>query len=89
MWELDPSTSEWTWWGGGSLTSAADGFWSDSQGNWWDFGGGADAIWEFNPASKEWALIDGSTNYRQAGVYGTLARPSHFNNPGSTSYPST
>ena len=89
LWEFNPSTSEWTWWGGGSLSSGADGFWSDSQGNWWDFDGGGDAIWEFNPANKIWALVDGSTDRFQPGVYGTLARPSRFNNPGNTYSPST
>jgi N-acetylneuraminic acid mutarotase len=78
--------------------------WTDKSGNFWLFGGsGYDAggdsgwlndLWEFNPSTKEWAWISGSStmncmNYAdgvylcgQLGVYGTLGTPSAGNVPG-------
>jgi N-acetylneuraminic acid mutarotase len=73
--------------------------WTDSSGNLWLFGGvGIDAngnsgflndLWKFNPATKEWAWMGGSsimtkTNnvWGQRGVYGTLGTPGTGNIPG-------
>ena len=67
--------------------------WTDSQGNFWLFGGnGFDAggnsiqylndLWEFNPSTLEWVWVSGSSTGDQPGVYGTLGTPAAGNNPG-------
>ena len=75
--------------------------WTDPSGNLWLFGGnGFDAnnaygylndLWEFNPATRTWAWISGSSTvptpspgdyYGQPGLYGTLGTPSAANVPG-------
>ncbi len=76
-------------WGGSS--------WVDHSGNVWILGGlGLDAngtygylndLWEFNPSTKEWAWMSGSSavpyaNDGQLGVYGTLGVPAAGNTPG-------
>jgi N-acetylneuraminic acid mutarotase len=77
----------------GARQSAAS--WSDNSGNFWLFGGqGSDAnngsygstlddLWEFNPSTKEWAWMGGSSTGGQPGVYGTLGTPATGNVPGS------
>lgn len=80
--------------------------WTDSKGNFWLFGGEenwigysqgtVDALWEFNPTTKEWTWVRGSNTintynlapnespvYGQAGVYGTLGVAAAANTPGS------
>lgn len=71
--------------------------WTDSNGNFWLFGGfeGASALitqggslddlWEFNPASKEWTWVSGSSAPNQPGVYGTQGVASASNIPESRS----
>ena len=76
--------------------------WVDSNGNFWLFGGGAldvstgvnvtlNDLWEFNPTTKEWAWIGGSSawptgdDFGWGGVYGTLGSPAASNFPGSRS----
>ncbi|MGA9672281.1 MAG: kelch repeat-containing protein [Terracidiphilus sp.] len=62
--------------------------WVDGDGNFWLFGGyGCDEtgigylndLWEFNPSTREWEWIGGSSttgsNGGQSGVYGTLGMP--------------
>ena len=71
--------------------------WADSSGNLWLFGGqGYDAngnmgylndLWEFNPSTKEWVWIGGTSVFPflsdgQPGVYGTLDVPAAGNVPG-------
>ncbi|MGA3083123.1 MAG: kelch repeat-containing protein, partial [Terracidiphilus sp.] len=74
--------------------------WTDRSGNLWLFGGqGSDAngnigylndLWKFNPATNQWAWMDGSSTllvitngvFGQPGVYGTLATPAAENTPG-------
>ncbi len=72
--------------------------WTDSSGNLWLFGGeGFDAnlksgyfndLWEFNPSTRQWAWMGGSSagvpglNEGQPGVYGTLGVPAAGNVPG-------
>ena len=70
--------------------------WTDSSGNFWLFGGyGFDAnstlgelndLWEFNPATKEWTWVGGSStldiNGGRPGVYGTLGSAAAANIPG-------
>jgi N-acetylneuraminic acid mutarotase len=71
--------------------------WIDRGGNPWLFGGyGYDAIgtfgelndlWEFNPVSKEWTWVSGSSAannllHSQPGVYGTLGVAAAGNVPG-------
>ena len=70
--------------------------WIDSNGNFWLFGGqGFDSnglfsdlndLWEFNPSTKEWAWMNGSSTIyddvsQQRGVYGTLGTPAAANTP--------
>ena len=79
----------------GSRVSAVG--WTDSSGNLWLFGGwGYDAndtfgmlndLWEFNPNTKQWAWMGGSStlpsaNGCQPGVYGTLGVAAVDNVPG-------
>jgi len=70
--------------------------WTDGNGNFWLFGGeGYDAsgdfgelndLWEFNPSTKQWAWMGGSSTipaYQgQPGVYGTMGTPAAGNIPG-------
>ena len=71
--------------------------WTDHTGHFWLFGGwGYDAndtfgllndLWEFNPSTKEWAWMGGSStvpsyNTGNSGVYGTLGTPAAGNIPG-------
>ena len=70
--------------------------WIDSSGNLWLFGGYGDDstgtrgnlndLWEFNPATKEWTWMSGSStlgaNGGQSGAYGTLGTPNTSNVPG-------
>ena len=77
------------------------GSWTDSGGNLWLFGGsGYDAVgnygslddlWEFVPATKQWAWMAGSSTmnettqsgvYGMPGIYGTLGTPAAGNTPG-------
>ena len=65
----------------GGLSGAAG--WVDTRGNLWLFGGGgyeaadtsanfgdSDALWEFIPATSEWAWMGGSNTANSPGVYG-------------------
>jgi N-acetylneuraminic acid mutarotase len=77
--------------------------WTDNDGNLWMFGGGGfDAngnggdlndLWEFNPATNEWAWMGGSSTRPSSGVlpgvYGTLGRPAAGNTPGERERPAT
>jgi N-acetylneuraminic acid mutarotase len=66
--------------------------WTDKSGHLWLFGGyGKDAsgkfgelndLWEFNPSTKEWAWMGGSSTAWQFGVYGTLGTPAVGTVPG-------
>ena len=68
--------------------------WTDSSGNFWLFGGdgfgaggGADSgdlndLWEFNPSTREWTWMGGSSVLNQPGVYGTQGTPAAANVPG-------
>jgi N-acetylneuraminic acid mutarotase len=71
--------------------------WSDNNGHLWLFGGwGFDAagtlgflndLWEFDPSTKEWAWMGGSSTVPllfdgQSGVYGSVGTPSPSNFPG-------
>lgn len=81
----------------GSRSGAVN--WTDYKGNLWLFGGsGCDAtgnistlndLWEYNPATNEWAWVDGSStagvNGGRPGVYGTLGTPGAGNIPGGRS----
>jgi hypothetical protein len=72
--------------------------WTDSNGNFWLFGGiGFDSVgnreylddlWEFDPAQNEWAWM-GGPNTAQAGVavYGDLGVPAAGNLPGRRQEP--
>jgi N-acetylneuraminic acid mutarotase len=76
--------------------------WADSSGNLWLFGGwGYDSaatfgvlndLWKFNPATKQWTWMSGSSTVPNAndtcqpGVYGTLGIASASNVPGGRQY---
>jgi N-acetylneuraminic acid mutarotase len=69
--------------------------WTDSQGDFWLFGGNGcdyqgtawaelDDLWEFNPSSNEWTWMGGSnTGAWIPSVYGTLGVPASGNMPGA------
>ena len=62
--------------------------WMDSSGNLWLFAGGLNSpgsndLWKFNPSTKEWAWMGGSSATDQSGVYGTLGTPAGADIPGS------
>lgn len=71
--------------------------WTDNNGNFWLFGGEAFAadgqcdlandLWMFNPGTKQWAWMSGSSTYGSGeevpGIYGTLGQFSPGNVPGS------
>jgi N-acetylneuraminic acid mutarotase len=81
---------------GGHDSSAT---WTDSSGHFWLFGGSytgddvdggyANDLWEFDPATDEWAWMGGSSSFNQPGVYGTLGTPAPGNIPGARSGAST
>jgi N-acetylneuraminic acid mutarotase len=71
--------------------------WTDSNGNFWLFGGFGDDsstnqgylndLWEFNSSTNEWAWISGSSTLscstcNPPGVYGTLGTAAAGNTPG-------
>lgn len=71
--------------------------WTDSSGNLWLFGGGdydtvmgtngtneyLNDLWEFNPSTKQWTWVGGSSTGNAQGIYGTLGSPSTSNVPGA------
>ncbi len=67
--------------------------WNDASGNVWLFGGLGDPsngsandlndLWEFNPSTREWTWMGGSSIADQSGVYGALGTPAPGNIPGS------
>jgi N-acetylneuraminic acid mutarotase len=59
--------------------------WTDSNGNLWLFGGwwgDFNDLWEFNPTSKMWTWMSGSSTGGATGVYGTKGIPAAANVPG-------
>jgi hypothetical protein len=71
--------------------------WTDSSDNFWLFGGsGFDGsndsggllndLWEFNPTTKMWTWVSGSSSANQPGVYGTQGVPAATNIPGGREY---
>jgi N-acetylneuraminic acid mutarotase len=84
----------------GNIPWARDGAasWIDAKGNFWLFGGVLEGhdffndLWEFNPATNQWAWMGGSVisgincptyNCGQNGVYGKLGTAAAGNTPGS------
>jgi N-acetylneuraminic acid mutarotase len=75
----------------GSRTMA--GSWTDSNGNFWLFGGGGygasgseddlNDLWMFSPSTKQWTWVGGSQTKDQPGVYGTLGTAASANHPGN------
>ena len=71
--------------------------WTDSSGNFWLFGGNGfvggngtggllNDMWEFNPTTKMWTWVSGSSSANQPGVYGTQGVPAATNIPGGRDY---
>ena len=68
--------------------------WTDSEGNFWLFGGdGLDStgyfgygplndLWKFNVAANEWTWVSGSDLSSQGGTYGVEGTPASANIPG-------
>ena len=40
-------------------------------------------LWEFSPASHQWAWMAGSSSFAASGTYGTLGHPANGNSPGA------
>jgi N-acetylneuraminic acid mutarotase len=67
--------------------------WIDGSGNLWLFGGAGlgsagnggylNDLWEFNPTSKTWTWMSGSSTGGATGVYGTQGVPAAANVPGA------
>jgi hypothetical protein len=67
--------------------------WTDSNGNFWLFGGDLVGVngpigllsdlWEFNPATREWTWVSGSSGLGSIGFYGTQGVASASNSPGA------
>ena len=64
--------------------------WTDKSGNFWLFGGYAanaagylNDFWMFNPSTKQWTWMGGSSTGGQTGVFGTLGTPAAGNFPGN------
>jgi hypothetical protein len=84
--------------GGSSVPGARVGAnaWFDSSGNFWIFGGIAydskgnvgemNDLWEFNPSTKAWTFVSGSTTNDVAADYGTQGVPASTNVPGSRAW---
>jgi hypothetical protein len=71
--------------------------WTDTGGSLWLFGGngfdgGNDSggllndLWEFQPTTKKWTWVSGSSSANQPGVYGTQGVPAATNIPGGREY---
>jgi N-acetylneuraminic acid mutarotase len=68
--------------------SGPAGFWIDSSGNFWLFGGfGVSGIlsdlWKFSPGSGEWTWVSGGNGINALGVYGTQGVAASGNVPGA------
>ena len=63
--------------------------WMDASGNFWVFGGSDyqtdyyNDLWKFNPTTKQWTWISGSTTQDIQGAYGTQGTGSTANYPGA------
>ncbi len=68
--------------------------WVDASGNVWLFGGDyedfstgfivtCDDLWKFNPSTKEWTWVGGSSTGNHAGIYGTQGTYASGNYPGA------
>ena len=67
---------------------AGGGAWTDHSGHFWLFAGsGLNDLWEFDPASKQWTWMAGSSYYYLGtgppGVYGRLGAPTLQSAPGT------
>jgi N-acetylneuraminic acid mutarotase len=77
--------------GGRAYASA----WTDSEGNFWLYGGeGYDAttitlasndLWKYNPVTNNWAWVDGDSADQQPASFGTRTVPAASNHPGGRS----
>jgi len=60
---------------------------TDSQGNLWLFGGGGsnyagfNDLWEFNPSTKQWTWVNGSSTGNAPGSWGVMGSPAATNIP--------
>lgn len=64
--------------------------WTDSQGNFWMFGGTGFAnsfgilgdLWKYDPSTNQWTWVNGFNTTTQSGVYGTQGTAASGNKPG-------
>jgi hypothetical protein len=66
-------------------------YWTDSQGNFWLFGGlrnGSEysALWKYDPQLNTWTWMKGPSTTSQSGVYGTKGVSSVNNYPGARAW---
>ena len=67
--------------------------WLDSSGKLWLFGGfgydsgwqrcGLNDLWKYDPATREWTWVSGSSSGNQPGIYGTKGAADPSNVPGA------
>jgi len=61
--------------------------WADASGNFWIFGGDDNAantyndLWKYNPTTKLWTWVSGTSNADDAGSYGTKGTAAAGNTP--------
>jgi hypothetical protein len=70
----------------------AGGFWADTSGHLWLFGGSPDSgnsvrndLWKFDGAN--WTWMTGANTTNAGGTYGTLGQPAAGNTPGARYFP--
>ena len=64
--------------------------WTDASGSFWLFGGdgqrgATNDLWNFNPSTKQWMWVSGSSTPGAIGVYGVKGAASASNVPGNRS----
>lgn len=61
--------------------------WKDNNGKFWRYGGEHFGdLWQYAPATNQWALMHGATSINPPVVYGTQGVPAASNTPGEDSF---
>ncbi|MEQ1750745.1 MAG: Ig-like domain-containing protein, partial [Prosthecobacter sp.] len=107
LWRYDPLTNQWTWMKGANVIDSTANYgpqgtpgarsaataWTDTQGNFWLFGGTGLAatttsgnlsdLWKYDPGMNQWTWVSGASTTNAAGIYGTLGGVAATNRPGA------
>lgn len=65
--------------------------WTDQQGNFWLYGGGAQNtrysdLWKYEPATNNWTWMHGTAMLNQPPIYGTKGVANPLNTPGGNGF---